>query len=72
VVHEASDRFGLKRVEWSADRRQVGLGARVEMRVNAQLVHVTGDLPGLGGLLSGPIGSGLKQLIERTLRRQLP
>jgi hypothetical protein len=75
VVQEASSRFGLKRVEWSADRRQVkleGLGARVEMWVDAHLVHVTGDLPDLGGLLSGPIGSGLKQLIERTFRRQLP
>ena len=75
VVQEASDRFGLKRVEWSSDRRQVtleGLAARVEMWVDAQVVHVRGDLPGLGGLLSGPIGSGLKQLIERTFRKQLP
>jgi len=75
VVQEASNRFGLKRVEWSADRRQVkleGLGARVDMWVDAHLVHVTGDLPGLGGLLSGPIGAGLKQLIQRTFRRQLP
>jgi hypothetical protein len=49
-----------------------GLGARVDMWVDAHLVHVTGDLPGLGGLLSGPIGAGLKQLIQRTFRRQLP
>jgi hypothetical protein len=38
VVQEASNRFGLKRVEWSADRRQVkleGLGARVDMWVDA-------------------------------------
>ena len=75
VVQEASDRFGLRRVEWSADRRQVqleGLGARVEMSVDAQVVHVTGDLPGLGGLLSGPVTSGLKQILDHTFRKQLP
>jgi putative polyhydroxyalkanoate system protein len=75
VVQEVADRFGLRRVEWSADRRQVklqGLGARIDIVVDALVVHVTGDLPAFGELLSGPLGSGLKQLIERTFRKQLP
>ncbi len=75
VVQEASSRLGLRQVEWSADRRRVqlhGLGARVDMWVDAEVIHVTGDLPGLGGLLSGPMASGLRQLLERTFRKQLP
>ncbi len=75
VAQEASSRLGLRQVEWSADRRRVqlqGLGARVDMWVDAQVIHVTGDLPGLGGLLGGPLASGLRQLVERTFRKQLP
>lgn len=75
VVQEASSRLGLRQVEWSADRRRVqlqGLGARVDMWVDAEVIHVTGDLPGLGGLLGGPMAAGLRQLLERTFRKQLP
>ena len=42
------------------------------MWVDAQVIHVTGDLPGLGGLLGGPLAAGLRQLVERTFRKQLP
>ena len=75
VAQEASSRLGLRQVEWSADRRRVqlqGLGARVDMWVDAQVIHVTGDLPGLGALLGGPLAAGLRQLVERTFRKQLP
>jgi hypothetical protein len=75
VVREASDRIGLRQVEWSADRRHVkleGLGARIDMSVDARVIHVTGDLPGLGTLLGGPMATGLKQIVERTFRKQLP
>ena len=75
VVQEASSRLGLRQVEWSADRRRVqlqGLGARIDMWVDAEVIHVTGDLPGLGGLLGGPMAAGLRQLLERTFRKQLP
>ena len=76
VVREVSGRFGaLGRVEWSADRNRVkleGVGARVEMWVDAQEVHVTGDIPMLGGLLSGPLAAGLKQIVQQTFRKQLP
>jgi hypothetical protein len=75
VVQEASDRFGIRRVEWSPDRRRVtleGAGARIEMWVDPEVVHVAGDLPGLGGLLGGPVASGLKHILERTFRKPLP
>jgi len=75
VIHEVSDRFGVRRVEWSADRSRVkleGVGARLDMWVDAQEVHVTGDIPALGGLLSGPLISGLKQIVQQTFRKQLP
>ena len=74
VVQELSDRFGVRRVEWSPDRRRVkleGAGARIEMWVDPEVVHVTGDLPGLGGLLSGPAASGLRHILERTFPKPL-
>jgi hypothetical protein len=49
-----------------------GVGARIEMWVDAQVVHMTGDLPGLGGLLGGPLASGLKQILNQAFRKQLP
>jgi hypothetical protein len=49
-----------------------GLGAHVDMWVDAQDVYVTGDIPGLGGLFSGPLTSGLKQIVQQTFRKQLP
>jgi putative polyhydroxyalkanoic acid system protein len=75
VVQQATGRLGLSRVEWSADRRHVqlqGLGARIDMAVDADVVHVTGDLPGFGELLGGPVAAGLKQIIERAFHRKLP
>jgi hypothetical protein len=35
-------------------------------------VHATGDMPMLGGLLTGPFLSGFKQIIQDTFRKQLP
>ena len=75
VVQEISRRFSFRRIDWSPDRRRVeleGLGARLDMWVDAHDIHVTGELPGLGALLGGPIASGLKQVLERTFRRPLP
>jgi putative polyhydroxyalkanoate system protein len=74
VVREISERFGLRRVEWSADRNRVkleGAGARIEMSVDPQDVHVTGDIPVLAGLLSGPFTSGLRQILDQALRKRL-
>ena len=77
AVQEVSGRFRavLTRVEWAADRNRVrleGIGARVEMWVDARDVHATGDIPILGDLLGGPLVAQLKQVIERTFQRTLP
>jgi putative polyhydroxyalkanoic acid system protein len=77
AVHEISAKFGvmLRRVEWAADRNKVrleGVGFWVEMWVDAQAINVTGDAPIVGRLLGGPLPSRLKQILERTFRKQLP
>jgi hypothetical protein len=77
AVHEVSAKFGpmLQRVEWAADRNRVrleGVGFWLEMWVDAQAVHATGDAPILGRLFGGPLGSRLKRIVERTLQKQLP
>jgi len=73
AVHEVSSQFGgVRRVEWAADRNRVkleGAGVRVEMWVDAQNVHATGDIPILGQLLGGPLASGLKQIVNKPSRR---
>ena len=77
AVGEVSGKFGamVRRVEWSADRSRVrieGAGFWVEMGVDAREVHATGDIPVLGGLLGGPVASGLKQIVQKTFRKTLP
>jgi hypothetical protein len=77
AVHEISGRFGalVRRVQWEADRNRVkleGAGFWIEMWVDAQAVHVTGDLPILGELLGGPLASRLKQILQRTFQKELP
>jgi Putative polyhydroxyalkanoic acid system protein (PHA_gran_rgn) len=77
AVHEVSARFGtlLRQVEWAADRNRVrleGVGFWVEMWVDAQAVHTTGDAPILGPLFGDPLASRLKQIVEQTFRKQLP
>jgi hypothetical protein len=76
AVREVSERFGgISHVEWSADRNRVKLqtvGAWLELWVDDHDVHATGDIMGLGGLLSGPLVSGLKQILQQTFQKQLP
>jgi Putative polyhydroxyalkanoic acid system protein (PHA_gran_rgn) len=75
VVGEISGRFGLRDIEWSADRNRVkleGIGARIEMWVDPRDVHVTGDVPVLAGLLGGPFTSGLRQILDQAFRKRLP
>jgi hypothetical protein len=77
AVHEVSARFGtmLRRVEWAADRNRVkleGVGFWIEMWVDTQAVHATGDAPILGRLLGGPLALRLKQIVEQTFQKQLP
>jgi hypothetical protein len=71
AVHEVTSRFGtlVRRVEWSTDRSQVrleGIGFWIEMQVDAQVVHVSADIPVLGRLLGGSITTRLKEIVQRT------
>lgn len=77
AVDQISGQFGslVRRVEWEADRSRVkleGVGFWVEMWVDAQAVHATGDVAILGGLLGSSLASGLKQIMQLTFRSKLP
>jgi hypothetical protein len=77
AVHELSRTLGvvLRQVEWAPDRNKVrldGVGFWVEMWVDAQALHASGDAPIVGRLLGGPLGVRLKQIVERTFQKQLP
>jgi Putative polyhydroxyalkanoic acid system protein (PHA_gran_rgn) len=77
AVREVQQRFGmlLRHIEWSADRSRVrldGTGFWVELWVDAQEVHATGDIPLLGGLLGGPFVTEIKQIVQQTFQKQLP
>ena len=77
AVQRVSGQFGplVRRVEWAPDRHRVkldGAGFWVEMWVDAQDVHATGDIPMLAGLLGGQLGAGLKQIVQQTFQNKLP
>jgi hypothetical protein len=78
AVNEVNVRFGsmIRRAEWAADRSRVkldGVGFWVEMSVDAQLLHATGDIPILGRLLGGgQLTSGLRQILRQTFQKKLP
>jgi hypothetical protein len=63
----------VRRIDWTGDHRTVtlyGTGFHVEMWVDAQEVHAKGDLAFLG-LLSGPLTSGLKGILQKSFPKQL-
>jgi Putative polyhydroxyalkanoic acid system protein (PHA_gran_rgn) len=65
----------VHRVEWASDRNRVkleGVGFWVEMWVDADAVHATGDIPVLAGLFGSQLGSGLKQILQQTFQKKLP
>jgi hypothetical protein len=47
------------------------VGFWLEMSVDAQVLHATGDIPMLGRLLGGQFTSGLRQIVERTFQKKL-
>jgi hypothetical protein len=76
AVAEVSRSFGamIRHVEWTTDRNRVridGTGFSIAMWVDAEEVHATGDIPMLGGLLGGPLASGLKQIVQQVFQRKL-
>jgi len=77
AVHEVQHRFRtlVQQVEWSADRSWVrlnGTGFWVELWVDTQEVHASGDIALLGGLLGGPLATSLKQIVQQTFQKKLP
>lgn len=76
-VQEISRKLGpvVRRVQWAPDRDRVrleGAGFWAEMWVDPQVVHVTADIPMLGGLLGGQVGATLKHIVQQTFQKQLP
>jgi hypothetical protein len=76
AVSEVRGKLGpmIQRTEWSGDGDRVrveGPGFWVEMNVDDQHVHATGDVPLLAGLLGGPLGGGLKKILEHNFPKEL-
>jgi hypothetical protein len=77
AVNEVNTRFAsmIRRTDWAVDHSRVkveGAGFWLEMSVDAQSLHATGDIPILGRLLGSQFVSGLKQIVERTFQKKLP
>ncbi len=71
-ITEARTKFAIwiHRVDWSADRTSAklsGMGFVVEMWVDAQEVHATGDLPAFARLLEAPLKAFLRQTFQKRL-----
>src|SRR5919106_2342070 len=76
AVHKVMSQFGalVRLVTWSDDHSWVrldGIGFWVQLWVDAQEVHTTGDVPLLGALFGRPVAAGLKQILQQTFRKQL-
>jgi hypothetical protein len=76
AVDRVLSQFGalVRQVTWSADRSQVRLDGRgfwVELWVDAQNVHATGDIPMLGVLLGSSVTTRIEQILQQTFRKQL-
>jgi hypothetical protein len=77
TVGEVTSRFAgmVKQVQWATDRRSVnvlGTGFTVAVRVDAQEVHVEGDIGVLGGLFGPKLGDMLKQLVSERFKALPP
>ena len=65
----------VQQADWSADRNAVrlsGKGFEIDLRVDAQDLHVAGNVHFLGGLLSSPVVAGLRKVLETTFQKRLP
>ena len=77
TVNQVTATFGamVNHVEWAADRNRVkidGVGFWVEMTVDAQIFHATGDIPVLGKLFGDRFASDLNQIFQQTFQKNLP
>jgi Putative polyhydroxyalkanoic acid system protein (PHA_gran_rgn) len=76
AVDKVKSQFGtlVRQVAWSADHSQVrldGVGFWIEMWVDAEEVHASGDIPLLGQLLGSPAATTLKQILQQTFQKKL-
>jgi hypothetical protein len=76
AVDMIASQFGalVRQVAWSADHSQVrldGVGFWIEMWVDAQEVHASGDIPLIGGLLGSSAGTRLEQILQQTFQKRL-
>jgi hypothetical protein len=76
AVDKIASQFGalVRQVAWSADHSQVrldGVGFWVEIWVDAQQVHASGDIALIGRLLGSTASTSLKQILEQTFRKRL-
>ena len=65
----------ISKVTWNADHTAVtlaGPGVVVDLKVDAEHVHATGDIPLLGALLGSGIGQKISQGIKGVLTRHFP
>lgn len=76
AVHKVQSQFGslIRQAAWSTDRSQVrldGMGFWVEMWVDAEEVHASGDIPVLGRLLGSPVATGIKRILQQSFQKKL-
>ena len=76
VVEEAQSKMGrmINQVTWGPDGRSVrllGTGFNFDLSVDAEQVHVEGDITLLGNLFGGKIADGLKRIVGERFK-QLP
>ena len=65
----------VQSVSWSPDETSVkliGKGFDLQLRVDAVRIYASGNVTLLGGLLSGKLAAGLKQILQRTVAKRLP
>jgi hypothetical protein len=77
AVNDVETRFAavVKTVTWNADRTAVtltGPGVKVDLKVDADHVHATGDIPLLGNLLGSGVGKRISEGLKGTLQKHFP
>lgn len=77
AVADVQGRFAaaVKNVTWSPDRTAVtltGPGVIVDLKVDAEHVHASGDIPLLGNLLGSGFGKAITEGLKGALKRHFP
>jgi hypothetical protein len=76
AVYKVQSQFAMlvRQATWSEDHNRVrldGLGFWIDMWVDAEEIHATGDLPVLGRLFGSSMATGLKQILQQTFQKKL-